>query len=320
MLPREADMRLNSIVLLVFCGSLVCGYELVKLLESEFPPLMMAASRALLAALVIFLFCMLARHPIVPAFRRSAPLALIGVLGLGTLWAMVSLAQRSVDPELTMLLVCVVPIATLIITALPPNPKRTWWPAWIGTAIATLGLVVVIGPAKLFDAPSGMHAVLMIVFGYASFAIANVLAESMSKGLSPAAVGGVTMTYAAVLLWGLAFLLEAPADVHPSREALLKIVVLGVVGSALPSMLLFVLVKRAGAGFTSLYGYVLPLFGIIVGWIVFGRAPQLTFLVGMPITFAGVATVQWARRRGLQVGGAQESRPARATKRVSEGR
>ncbi len=39
-------MKLNYIVLLVFCGALVCGYELVKLLESEFPPLMMAAARA----------------------------------------------------------------------------------------------------------------------------------------------------------------------------------------------------------------------------------------------------------------------------------
>jgi drug/metabolite transporter (DMT)-like permease len=81
---------------------------------------------------------------------------------------------------------------------------------------------------------------------------------------------------------------------------------LGVVGSALPGMLVFVLVQRAGAGFMSLYGYLLPLFGIVVAWIAFGRAHQSTFLVGMPITFAGVATVQWARRRGLPAGDPSE--------------
>jgi len=299
-------MRLNYIVLLVFCGSLVCGYDLVKLLEDEFPPLMMAASRALLAALVLFLSCGLTRQPVMPALRRLAPLSLIGALGFGTLWAMVSLGERSVDPELTMLLVCVVPIATLVIRALPPNPKRIWWPAWIGTAIATLGLVVVVGPEKLVDEPSGLSSVLLITVGFASFALANVLAESMTKGLSPNAVGGVTMLSAAVVLWVLVLLLEPPTDVRPSRDAWLQMVALGVVGSAVPAMLVFVLVQRAGAGFMSLYGYVLPLFGIVVAWIVFGRSPERTFLVGMPITFAGVATVQWARGRGLRAGGPQE--------------
>jgi drug/metabolite transporter (DMT)-like permease len=164
----------------------------------------------------------------------------------------------------------------------------------------------VIGPARLADEPSALHAVLMIGFGFASFALANVLAERVTKGLSPAAVGGVTMLYAAILLWGLVFLLERPTDVRPSREAWLELMALGVVGSALPGMLVFVLVQRAGAGFMSLYGYLLPLFGIVVAWIAFGRAPQSTFLVGVPITFAGVATMQWARRRGSPGGDPSE--------------
>ena len=296
--PGVADLKLNYLVLLVHCGSLVCGYELVNLLEGELPSLVMAASRALLGALAIFLFCLLARQPIAPALRRSVPLALIGVLGVGTLWAMVSLGERSVDPELAMLLVSVVPIATLIITALPPDPERIGWPAWVGTAIATFGLVVVIGPARLVDQPSGVAAVMMIVFGFASFALSAVLAERWTQGLSPAAVGGVTMLFAALALWVMAFLLELPTEVRPSKGAWLQLLALGVVGSAVPGMLVFVLVQRAGAGFLSLYGYLLPLLGVFVGWLAFGRAPHSTFLVGMPITFAGVAIVQWTRRRG----------------------
>lgn len=303
--PGGADVRSDYLFLLLYCGCLACGYELVDLLEAEFPPLRMAASRALLAALMIFLFCGLARQPLGPAFRRLAPLALIGVLGLGMLWAMVSLGERSVDPELTMLLVCVVPIATLIITALPPDPKRIEWPAWVGAAIAILGLIIVIGPARLVDEPSALSGILTIVLGFASFALANVLAESMTRGLAPATVAGVTMLSAAVVLWGMVFLLEPPTDLRPSKDAWLQMVALSVVGSALPAILVFTLVQRAGAGFMSLYGYVLPLFGIAVGWIVFGRVPQSTFLVGTPITFVGVAIVQWSRRRGSRVAGTQ---------------
>lgn len=146
-------MGLNYLVLFIHSSCLTLGYEIVGLLENEFPPLGMAATRALLASLLI---CLLTRQSLGSALRRSRPLALVGVLGIGTLWAMVALGEQSVDPELVMLLVCIVPIATLIITALPPTPTRIWWPAWIGTAIATVGLVIVIGPGRLVDEPSGL--------------------------------------------------------------------------------------------------------------------------------------------------------------------
>jgi len=105
----------------------------------------------------------------------------------------------------------------------------------------------------------------------------------MTKGISPVAVGGVTMLYAAILLWGLAFLLELPTNMNPSAEAWLGLIALGVVGSALPGVLMFVLLQRAGAEFISLYGYILPLLGIVVAWIAFGRAPEMTFLLGVTV-------------------------------------
>ena len=77
---------------------------------------------------------------------------------------------------------------------------------------------------------------------------------------------------------------------NPSAEAWLGLIALGVVGSALPGVLMFVLLQRVGAEFMSLYGYILPLLGIVVAWIAFGRALETTFLLGLPITFAGVAS------------------------------
>jgi len=63
-------MQLNYIIMLFYCGALVSGYELVTLLEGTFPPLTIAASRALIAAITSFGFCLLTRQPIMPAFRR----------------------------------------------------------------------------------------------------------------------------------------------------------------------------------------------------------------------------------------------------------
>ncbi|HMB58506.1 MAG TPA: DMT family transporter [Xanthomonadales bacterium] len=149
-----------------------------------------------------------------------------------------------------------------------------------------------ISPADLFDQPSKGYAVLMIIFGFASFALANILAERTTGGLAPAAVAGVTMLSAAAVLWIVVFLFESVTNLSPGREGWLQLAGLGIVGSALPGFLLYALIKRAGAEFTSLYGYVMPLFGLMVGWLAFGRPPQHTWLLGIPVTFVGVAIVQ----------------------------
>jgi drug/metabolite transporter (DMT)-like permease len=48
------------------------------------------------------------------------------------------------------------------------------------------------------------------------------------------------------------------------------------------------LVHRAGAVFTSLYGYVLHVFGIILASIVFRSPLSHSLYVGAPIAFGGV--------------------------------
>lgn len=290
-------MKANLIMLLLMSFSAAWGYVLVKVLEDEVTPLTMAASRALMGAVLILLYCRIVREPIRPALRDWWRMLLIGALGVGMLWAMVSLGDRQVDADLTTMLICVIPVATLLIVALPPNAAPAWWPAWLGALIATFGLAIAVGPSQIIDEPSALGAVLMIALGFASYAFANVLVEVWTKSHSPVAVAGVTMLMAAVMLWTLAIALESPQSLQPSGKAWLQLVALGVLGAAIPSVLRFILVHRAGAVFASMYGYVLPVFGIILAAAFFGDAPSQSFYIGAPIAFAGVALLQWARQR-----------------------
>ncbi len=294
-------MRSNVIMLLILSFTAAWGYVLVKLLEPEFTPLTMAASRALIGAILILSFCVIARHPIMPLVRDWWRMLLIGLIGVGMLWAMVSLGDKHVDADLTTLLICVIPIATLLIIALPPRSSPIWWPAWIGAAVATLGLFLAIGPGEIFDEPSARGAVLMIALGFTGFAVANVLVETWTKIHSPVAVAGVTMFMASVMLWILAIALESPLSLQPSGKAWMQLAALGILGAAIPSVLMILLVHRAGAGFTSLYGYTLPVFGIILASIIFRSAPSRSLYIGAPIAFGGVALLQWARSRKVRL-------------------
>ncbi len=294
-------MKLNVITLLLVSSVAAWGYVLVKVLESDVTPLTMAASRAFIGSILILLFCVISRRPIRPVIRDWWRMLLIGLLGVGILWAMVSLGDKHVDADLTTLLICVLPVATLLIVALPPKPTHVWWPAWVGAAIATLGLTLAIGPEQIFNKPSALGAVLMIALGFTCCAVSNILIETWTKTHSPVAVAGMTMFMASLMLWVLAFTLESPMSLQLSETAWLQLAGLGILGAAIPSALMITLVHRAGAVFASLYGYTLPVFGIISASIVFRRDPSLSLYIGAPIAFGGVALLQWARSRKMQL-------------------
>lgn len=296
----------NVLLLLLLASSLAIGYVLVRMLEGQFPSLVIAGGRALIAAAVVLPLCIVLRRPIGPVLRKSGIIAVIAMIGVGLLWGTVAIGERQVDPDLTTLMVSIVPIATLIIIALPPLRRRIWWPAWLGAGLATAGLTIAIGPAQIIDEPSALASVLLITAGFVGFAVGNVLAEVRTGGLSGMAVGGMVMLYASIMLWILAFLLESPLAARPTGMAWVYLVLLGIIGSAVPVAVQFSLVQRAGAAFTSLYGYLLPVFGALFAWALLGTDPSRMLWVGAPVTLAGICVLRWAQRRGRTAAPAPE--------------
>jgi len=93
----------------------------------------------------------------------------------------------------------------------------------------------------------------------------------------------------------LSFVLESPLEARPTRAEWIDMLVLGLACSAVPNLIIFVLIKRAGAQFAGLYGYVLPVIGVAMAAIVFREILRWTFYVGMPIAFGGMALLERAQ-------------------------
>lgn len=287
----------NVVLLLIMCTAWAAGFVFVKFEEGGFPPLLIAACRSLLAAAGMLAFCAVSRQALRPTFRRWPQMLLLGALGPAWLWGSVAIGEQHVGAGLASVMVCVVPVSVLIFTAVPPISRRVAWPAWVGAAIATSGIVLVIGPDRLIDHQSTLFGVSIIGAGFAVFGLYCVLGEHLTKGLQPAPVAAASMLCATVILWALSFVVESPLDARPTRADWIDMLVLGLACSAVPNLIIFVIIKRAGAQFAGLYGYVLPVIGVVMAAIVFREIPRWTFYAGMPVAFAGMALLQWSQTR-----------------------
>ena len=79
-----------------------------------------------------------------------------------------------------------------------------------------------------------------------------------------------------------------------STEGALALVALGVLSTAAAFLLYFRLVVAAGSVYASLVMYVVPVFGLLLGWLVLGEQIGANTAFGAALITAGVGVVMTA--------------------------
>jgi drug/metabolite transporter (DMT)-like permease len=122
------------------------------------------------------------------------------------------------------------------------------------------------------------------------------------------------VTFAMLITGVISLLFEAPWTVTPDTEAIFSIVWLGILGSGLAYLFVFRLFAHWGATRTTLVAYLLPVVGIVLGYLVLDEPVDARLIVGTGLVIAGVALVnsKFGRRRlfGRMPAETAEAKPA----------
>lgn len=84
-----------------------------------------------------------------------------------------------------------------------------------------------------------------------------------------------------------AFGLEQPLTTRPSAESLIAAVCVGIFSTGPAYAVLYYLIAHAGPVFTSTFGYIVPVFTILVSRSMLGEDLGLSHMAGIVITLAG---------------------------------
>jgi len=87
-------------------------------------------------------------------------------------------------------------------------------------------------------------------------------------------------------------LTTVPQLISAPVKALLALLLLGIMGTALTSMLYFWLVARAGARFTSLFNYLVPMWAVSLGIVVLNEQMRLASFAALTLIIGGVLLTQ----------------------------
>jgi drug/metabolite transporter (DMT)-like permease len=288
--PRALDYALLVCLAAIWGGSFV----LIKLAVDAVPPVTMTTARVAIGA-VLFLAIILAtgrRLPVDPRVWGWALLA--GFFGLALPFSLISWSEQRIDSGLAAILMAGMPLITLILARLVSQESLTV-PKLIGVGFGIAGLVILIGPGKL--ATLGDDTIRQTAVVLASFCYAvNAIVTKRIAGQDPFSVSAAIMICGTTLLLPASLLLDAPWTLEPAALDLFVLVMLGLFPTGLASIIMLAILRRQGAGFFAQLNFLVPLFGVLWGFLILSERPPATALLALAVILAGIAISRGAMR------------------------
>lgn len=275
-------------------------YLAIRYVVVSLPPLLSAASRFAVAALVLAIYLLVrhGRRALVATRRQYANAALVGLLLLLGGNGGVTLAENSGLPSgLTALLVAAVPLWVVLLRLAGrdrPAPLTL-----IGVAIGFVGLAVLLGPGARPDHVSASTAVLVLGSSLL-WSVGSYLATRLELPSPPLIASVAEMVGGAAGLAVAGLLRSETLDLSRVQlSSVLGLLYLVVFGSLVAFTAYSWLLGVAPVSKVATYAYVNPVVAVLLGALFVGEQVTRTSVIGGALTLLAVAVVvsEEGRRR-----------------------
>jgi drug/metabolite transporter (DMT)-like permease len=290
-----AALKAKALPVLLILGALFgAAFLFMKVLVDEIAPIEIVAGRLFLGALVVFAI-MAARGKTIRINRSMiGKISLLALLDSVIPFTLIAWAETRIDSGTASVLISTMPIFTVLIatTALPDErlaPARL-----LGIPLGFLGVLALTG-GDVLNVTSGSAVGQLAVVGAAvSYGGAAVYAKVLLRTEDALSLTGTKLAAGAVMASVLVVATQgAPAYASLSAEGALALVALGVLSTAIAFTLYFWLVGAAGSVYASLVTYIVPVFGLLLGWAVLGETIGVGTALGAGLIALGVAGVMY---------------------------
>jgi drug/metabolite transporter (DMT)-like permease len=277
-------------ILALFYVALAWGsaFVLIKFNEETMGPLVIQAGRCTIGFLALLIISIVLKRDLKGHAKHWFAWLVFAVLGISFLWVMVGFGQEYITAGLATVLVPVSPLVTFIITVFILRTENFSVLGVIGLFLGVVGLVLVVGINNILGGSSILIGALLIISGFSVFAINGVIAPRLASGTDPLASSAYYTGFATVILWVIAFIVEDPFKTKLTETNVAVEIIMGVFSFASGFVVYYWLLNRAGAFFSSMTFYLIPIVGIVGGYIVFKEKITLSQVGGILIVFLGV--------------------------------
>ena len=277
------------------------SFFFLEIMLRAWPPFTVVLARVGFGALVLWAFMLATGRAMPRDWRIWRAFAIVAFLGNALPFVLFAWGQQRIDSGLASILNATTPLWGVVVAHLFTRDERATPTKIIGVAFGLAGVVAMIG-GEAFGSGVGGSAIAQIACLVATlcYALAGVYARKFAAmGVGPWAVSTGQLAAAAIMLVPLS-LAEAPWTL-PAPDATVIWATLGMVilATAIPYVLYFRLIERAGASNAFLCTFLIPVVAILLGVLVLGEQIERRHLIGMALIAAGLIVIDGRSTRWL---------------------
>lgn len=197
---------------------------------------------------------------------------------------LIAAGEQYVSSSLTAILIASVPLIVALLAIRFDAAERATGVRLIGLLIGFAGVIVLVGIDVAGDSDELLGAVL-ILLASCGYAAAPMILKRKLAGVDARAAMGTSLLVASVLL-AIPAALTAPSET-PTTDAVVSIVVLGLICTALALVIFQFLILEVGPGRALVITYLNPVVAVLLGVLILDESLGAGAVAGLLLILAG---------------------------------
>ncbi len=284
--PKIIDYALLAILALIWSSA----FFNIKIATYSYGPVTIALLRTFFGAIPVVGICLIKKIKIEAFSKDWYWFAAIGMINLVIPFFLIAYGVQKVQSNLAAILMASTPLSATVLAHIFTKNEKINLIKILGVLVGFSGIVFLFSDNLLINENNFTYALLILV-GSTFYVIGGLLTLKVSDKKNE----NVT---ASILIWGTLFLIpisaftEKPWNLNPSIDSTISLVYLGVVATGLAWLLRFKILKNNGLVFQAQVAYLIPIFGIILGYIFLKELITSKVLIALLAVIIGIYLVK----------------------------
>jgi len=275
---------------LLFAIGIIWGSQFIFQQEAieHFPAIIIAVSRSLIGCLILCTVCYFLKLKSSSTKKDIIIYSIIGFLEATMPFMLVPWGQQFTSSSITAVLTGTVPFFVVLLGPFIIKSRITL-PNLLSITVGFIGLIILFYPSLVYEEHSlNFWGILAILVATISFALSLLLLSKYTHE-NPVIVSRKILISSSIQLLILAAIFAPYKAVTISTPAVFSVIYLGVACAGIVYYLYALLIKEAGAVFTSFTNYLVPIFGVIFGIVINHDPSSLTVWISLTVILFAVS-------------------------------
>ena len=258
----------------------------IKIATESFGPVTIAFLRVFLASIPLIILCNIKKIKIEVFSKDWYWFALIGFVNLVIPFFFISYGIKAVQSNLAGILMSSTPLTSTILGHYFTKNEKFNLIKTIGVLIGFSGIVYLFSDNILIN-ENNFYSALLILLGATGYVVGGVLTLKISNKRNENVTTSICI-WASIILLPLTMIFEQPWNSTPNTLSIISVVYLGLVSTGLAWLLRFSILKKNGLIFQSQVSFLIPIFGIILGYIFLKELITPKIIVSVVLVLVGI--------------------------------